>query len=77
MCNIGVGFLRRSRVCLEDQKAPDMPDTFTYDPIIPTPSYRGNVCSAANTIPGNGGALDQRQMEQRQDIARAVSHGNR
>ncbi len=34
----------------------------------PTPSYGGNVCCAANTIPGNGGALDQRKMEAREDI---------
>jgi putative CocE/NonD family hydrolase len=33
-----------------------------------TPSYGGNVCCAANTIPGNGGALDQRKMEERPDI---------
>ena len=46
----------------------DRPDTFTYDPMQPTPSYGGNVCCAANTIPGNGGALDQRKMENRADI---------
>ncbi len=46
----------------------DLPDTFTYDPLHPTPSYGGNVCCAANTIPGNGGALDQRKMENRDDI---------
>jgi putative CocE/NonD family hydrolase len=46
----------------------DAPDTFTYDPMHPTPSYGGNVCCAANTIPGNGGALDQRKMEERPDI---------
>lgn len=46
----------------------DTPDTFTYDPMKPTPSYGGNVCCAANTIPGNGGALDQRKMETRDDI---------
>ena len=46
----------------------DLPDTFTYDPMHPTPSYGGNVCCAANTIPGNGGELDQRKMEARQDI---------
>jgi len=46
----------------------DTPDTFTYDPMHPTPSYGGNVCCAANTIPGNGGALDQRKMEERDDI---------
>ncbi|GAA3754059.1 CocE/NonD family hydrolase [Terriglobus aquaticus] len=48
--------------------AKDMPDTFTYDPMHPTPSYGGNVCCASNTIPGNGGALDQRKMELRDDI---------
>jgi uncharacterized protein len=46
----------------------DVPDRFTYDPMHPTPSYGGNVCCAANTIPGNGGALDQRKMEERPDI---------
>jgi putative CocE/NonD family hydrolase len=46
----------------------DSPDTFAYDPMHPTPSYGGNVCCAANTIPGNGGALDQRKMEERPDI---------
>ncbi len=46
----------------------DLPDTFVYDPMHPTPSYGGNVCCAANTIPGNGGALDQRKMEERADI---------
>jgi uncharacterized protein len=50
-----------------DLKA-DFPDHFTYDPIHPTPSYGGNVCCAANTIPGTGGALDQRKMEERPDI---------
>jgi uncharacterized protein len=49
-------------------KAPDIADLFTYDPMHPTPSYGGNVCCAANTIPGNGGALDQRKMEERPDI---------
>ncbi|HTD96663.1 MAG TPA: CocE/NonD family hydrolase, partial [Edaphobacter sp.] len=47
---------------------PDIADLFTYDPMHPTPSYGGNVCCAANTIPGMGGALDQRKMEERPDI---------
>ena len=46
----------------------DFADTFVYDPMHPTPSYGGNVCCAGNTIPGNGGALDQRKMEERADI---------
>jgi uncharacterized protein len=49
-------------------KSPDIADLFTYDPMNPTPSYGGNVCCAANTIPGMGGALDQRKMEERPDI---------
>jgi putative CocE/NonD family hydrolase len=49
-------------------KSPDIADLFIYDPLHPTPSYGGNVCCAANTIPGNGGALDQRKMEERPDI---------
>ncbi len=52
----------------KQEPAKDMPDSFTYDPMHPTPSYGGNVCCAANTIPGNGGALDQRKMEARPDI---------
>jgi uncharacterized protein len=52
----------------QPKKQADLPDTFIYDPMHPTPSYGGNVCCAANTIPGNGGALDQRKMEERQDI---------
>ena len=50
------------------QTQTDLADHFTYDPMHPTPSYGGNVCCAANTIPGNGGALDQRKMEERPDI---------
>jgi putative CocE/NonD family hydrolase len=49
-------------------KSSDIADLFTYDPMNPTPSYGGNVCCAGNTIPGNGGALDQRKMEERSDI---------
>lgn len=55
-------------VRIDPKKAVDRPDLFTYDPMHPTPSYGGNVCCAANTIPGNGGALDQRKMEARTDI---------
>jgi putative CocE/NonD family hydrolase len=51
-----------------DAKTHDYADTFVYDPMNPTPSYGGNVCCAANTIPGQGGALDQRKMEERPDI---------
>jgi putative CocE/NonD family hydrolase len=51
-----------------DAKTHDYADTFIYDPMNPTPSYGGNVCCAANSIPGMGGALDQRKMEERPDI---------
>jgi putative CocE/NonD family hydrolase len=46
----------------------DHPDKFSYDPLHPVPSYGGNVCCTGNAIPGNGGALDQRKMEDRPDI---------
>jgi uncharacterized protein len=46
----------------------DLADIFTYDPLHPVPSYGGNVCCTGNAIPGNGGALDQRKMEERSDI---------
>jgi predicted acyl esterase len=51
-----------------DASKHDYADTFIYDPMKPTPSYGGNVCCAGNTIPGMGGALDQRKMEERPDI---------
>jgi putative CocE/NonD family hydrolase len=44
----------------------DSPDTFTYDPMNPVPSYGGNVCCTGNAI--SGGAFDQRKMEARADI---------
>ena len=44
----------------------DAPDSFTYDPMNPVPSYGGNVCCTGNAI--TGGAFDQRKMEERNDI---------
>ncbi len=44
----------------------DNPDSFTYDPMNPVPSYGGNVCCEGNAV--KGGALDQRKMEARPDI---------
>lgn len=50
------------------QRAPsqDNPDSFTYDPMDPVPSYGGNVCCTGNAI--RAGSFDQRQMESRKDI---------
>jgi putative CocE/NonD family hydrolase len=42
------------------------PDTFTYDPAFPVPSYGGNVCCTGNAV--RAGSFDQRQMETRKDI---------
>jgi hypothetical protein len=42
------------------------PDTFTYDPMNPVPSYGGNVCCTGNAI--QGGSYDQSEMELRNDI---------
>jgi len=44
----------------------DSPDSFTYDPMNPVPSYGGNVCCTGNAI--KGGSFDQQQMETRNDI---------
>ncbi len=44
----------------------DRPDSFTYDPAFPVPSYGGNVCCTGNAV--RGGSFDQRQMEARHDI---------
>lgn len=44
----------------------DNPDTFTYDPMNPVPSYGGNVCCTGNAV--QGGAFDQQEMELREDI---------
>jgi putative CocE/NonD family hydrolase len=44
----------------------DRPDRFTYDPMDPVMSYGGNVCCTGNAV--RGGALDQREMEEREDI---------
>jgi uncharacterized protein len=41
-------------------------DAFTYDPMDPVTSYGGNVCCTGNAV--RGGAYDQRQMEEREDI---------
>ena len=43
-----------------------MADSFTYDPMNPVMSYGGNVCCTGNAV--QGGAFDQQQMEQREDI---------
>jgi len=46
--------------------AADKPDTFTYDPMNPVPSYGGNVCCTGTAV--QAGAFDQRKMEARNDI---------
>jgi hypothetical protein len=46
--------------------AADAPDKFDYDPMNPVPSYGGNVCCTGNAV--QGGAWDQRKMEERNDI---------
>lgn len=46
--------------------ASDTPDKFDYDPMNPLSSYGGNVCCTGNAV--QGGAFDQRKMEERADI---------
>lgn len=53
-------------VLTTDAPANDMPDRFKYDPMNPVPSYGGNVCCTGNAV--QGGAFDQRKMEERDDI---------
>jgi len=44
----------------------DSPDSYTYDPMAPVPSYGGNVCCTGNAV--KGGAFNQQNMEARNDI---------
>ena len=46
--------------------ATDAADKFDYDPMNPVTSYGGNVCCTGNAV--QGGAFDQRKMEERNDI---------
>lgn len=46
--------------------ATDMPDTFSYDPMEPVPSFGGNVCCTGNAV--QGGSWDQSKMEERSDV---------
>jgi putative CocE/NonD family hydrolase len=46
--------------------AADKPDSFTYDPLNPVPSYGGNVCCTGTAV--QAGAFDQRKMEAREDV---------
>jgi putative CocE/NonD family hydrolase len=50
----------------EAAQTTDSPDKFDYDPMHPVPSYGGNVCCTGNAV--QGGAFDQRKMEERPDI---------
>jgi putative CocE/NonD family hydrolase len=42
------------------------PDSFTYDPMNPVPSYGGNVCCTGTAIAA--GSFDQQKNEARQDV---------
>jgi uncharacterized protein len=53
-------------VLISAAPATDSPDKFTYDPMNPVPSFGGNVCCTGNAV--QGGAFDQRKMEERPDI---------
>jgi putative CocE/NonD family hydrolase len=53
-------------VLVQSPPAADKPDSFTYDPMNPVPSYGGNVCCTGTAV--QAGAFDQRKMEVRNDI---------
>jgi uncharacterized protein len=44
----------------------DKPDSYSYDPVNPVPSHGGNVCCEGNAL--QGGAMDQRKIEERPDV---------
>src|SRR5262249_52503731 len=44
----------------------DNPDSFTYDPMNPVPSYGGGVCCTRSAV--TAGAFDQRKIEARADV---------
>ncbi|PNW28841.1 CocE/NonD family hydrolase [Formosa algae] len=44
----------------------DNPDSFTYDPMLPVPSFGGTPCCNDNIL--RGGAFDHQQTETRDDI---------
>ena len=46
--------------------ASDQPDSFSYDPLNPVPSYGGNVCCTGTAI--TAGSFDQRKNESRDDV---------
>lgn len=48
------------------QATTDNPDSFTYDPMAPVPSFGGNVCCTGNAV--KGGSFNQMDMEARNDI---------
>ncbi|PPK87634.1 hypothetical protein CLV84_0581 [Neolewinella xylanilytica] len=58
----GDGALETSQPATNTQQ----PDTLLYDPMNPVVSYGGNVCCTGDAI--DGGSLDQRPMEARNDI---------
>ena len=58
--------LRRRRADAPRRPTTDKPDSFTYDPMNPVPSYGGNVCCTGNAI--TAGSFDQRKMEARADV---------
>jgi putative CocE/NonD family hydrolase len=51
---------------LQKQGTNNTPDSFTYNPYNPVPSYGGNVCCMGGTQ--DAGAFDQQQQETRNDI---------
>ena len=59
-------FLKGDGALVSTPPANDMPDSFSYDPMKPIPSYGGNVCCTGNAV--QGGSFDQTKMEERDDI---------
>jgi hypothetical protein len=64
--NGGANTLNGDGVLVPTVPAADRPDSFTYDPMNPVPSYGGNVCCTGNAI--TAGSFDQRKNEGREDV---------
>jgi len=58
-------YLNASGALSQKSAGADKPETFTYDPMNPVPSYGGNVCCQPGTL---AGSYDQRKMETRPDV---------
>jgi putative CocE/NonD family hydrolase len=58
--------LRGNGTLSRDEPGSEPPDAFVYNPLNPVPTRGGGLC--CNAVWSLGGAYDQRQVEQREDV---------